>query len=155
MPAAPYDVPPAPDIPGISASHDFDIGSSDAGDSTSATTSRGKPGVTTARSPMLAVDDATKGRHGGIVGHAADQRVTGTDDVRLLSPSHQKERGSGIIQRPTPYAYQEDNSKKEQWRAFLDEGYTPPVPDEDIPTIMDATTPASSEDGGTNKTSSK
>jgi hypothetical protein len=34
--------------------------------STGATIGRGKPEVTTPRSPTLAVDDAIKGRHGGI-----------------------------------------------------------------------------------------
>jgi hypothetical protein len=41
-----------------------------------------------------------------------------------------------------PYAYREDTGKINQGWAFLDEGSVPPVPDEDDPTIMAATTPA-------------
>jgi hypothetical protein len=37
----------------------------------------------------------------------------------------------------------------------LDEGSAPPVPDEDGPTIMNATAMAADEGGGTYKTSSK
>jgi hypothetical protein len=48
---------------------------------THATTDRGKPKVTTARSHELAVDDAIKGRHGGIAGWAVDRRATGTNEA--------------------------------------------------------------------------
>jgi hypothetical protein len=50
--------------------HAFDVSSFDAGDFTSATTGRGEPGVTTARLPTLAANDATKGGRGDVVGHA-------------------------------------------------------------------------------------
>jgi hypothetical protein len=51
-----------------------------------------------------------------------------------------------------PYTYQEDTSKKDQGRVFLDEGFAPPVPDEDGPAIMAATAPMTAEDSGTYKT---
>jgi hypothetical protein len=54
-----------------------------------------------------------------------------------------------------PCAYQEDTNKKDQGRAFLDEGSTPPVPNQDSPTIMVAIAPTVDEDAGTNKTMSK
>jgi hypothetical protein len=54
-----------------------------------------------------------------------------------------------------PSAYQEDTGKKDQVWAFLDEGSTPLVPNEDNPATMAATAPASDEDDGTNKTLSK
>jgi hypothetical protein len=69
MPTAPNEASLAPGTPG-----------------TSATTGRGEPGVTTARSPTLAVDDAIKARHGGIARHATDRQATWTDEARLLSP---------------------------------------------------------------------
>jgi hypothetical protein len=60
--------------------------------------------------------------------------------------------GSDINNRPTPDAYRENTGKKYQWRAFLDEVSMPPVPDEDIPTIMAAITRAVGEDDETDKT---
>jgi hypothetical protein len=39
---------------------------------TGATTGRGKPEVTMARSPALKVNDAIKGRHRGIAGHVTE-----------------------------------------------------------------------------------
>jgi hypothetical protein len=54
-----------------------------------------------------------------------------------------------------PHAYREDTGRKDQWWALLDEGFTPPVPVEDSPAIMDATAPAVGEDEGTYKTPSK
>jgi hypothetical protein len=57
--------------------------------------------------------------------------------------------GSGGMLRPTPYAYLEDTSKKDQGWALLDEGSAPKVPDEDGPSTMDATAPIASKVGGT------
>jgi hypothetical protein len=54
-----------------------------------------------------------------------------------------------------PCAYQEDTNKKDQGWAFLDEGSTPPVPNQDSPAIMVAIAPAADEDTETNKTLSK
>jgi hypothetical protein len=59
---------------------------------------------------------------------------------------------SGVNQCPMPYTYREDTGKKDQGRVFLDEGFAPPVPDEDGPTIMAATAPMTAEDNGTYKT---
>jgi hypothetical protein len=53
-----------------------------------------------------------------------------------------------------PYAYREDTGKKDQEQALLDEGSTPPVPDEDSPAILDATAVAADKDFGAYKTSS-
>jgi hypothetical protein len=53
------------------------------------------------------------------------------------------------------YVYQEDTGKKEQGWALLDEGSTPPVPDEDDPIIMDATALMVGVDDRTYKTLSK
>jgi hypothetical protein len=50
-----YDVPQAPGMP-----------------DTGATTGRGKPRVTMAWSPVLAVDDNIKGRHGDVIVRAID-----------------------------------------------------------------------------------
>jgi hypothetical protein len=55
MPVAPCETPPTPDTP-----------------STGATTSRGEPGVTTARPPVLVVDDTIKGKHRSITEDVAD-----------------------------------------------------------------------------------
>jgi hypothetical protein len=71
MLAAPYGAPLALGISSTSACHASDVGCSDAGDSTGATTNRGGPAATTARSLTLAADNATKGRHGDVTGHAA------------------------------------------------------------------------------------
>jgi hypothetical protein len=54
-----------------------------------------------------------------------------------------------------PCANWEDIGKKDQGWAFLDEGSTAPVPDEDGPATMVATALASDEDGRTYKTPSK
>jgi hypothetical protein len=54
-----------------------------------------------------------------------------------------------------PYAYQDDTGKKDQVQAFLDEGFTPPMPDKDSLATMAATTPVAREDGRTYKTPSK
>jgi hypothetical protein len=51
--------------------------------------------------------------------------------------------------------YQEDTSRKDQGRAFLDDGSTLTLPNEDGPAIMAATRPTAGEDGGTYKTPSK
>jgi hypothetical protein len=53
-----------------------------------------------------------------------------------------------------PCTYWEDTGKKDQGRAFVDEGFTPPVSDENGPTIMAAATPADRKDNGTCKTPS-
>jgi hypothetical protein len=39
---------------------------------TGTTTDCGEPRVTSARSPMLAINDILKGKHGGVIGHTAD-----------------------------------------------------------------------------------
>jgi hypothetical protein len=47
---------------------------------TGATIGRCEPGVTSARSPTLTIDDAIKVRHGGIARCAVDQRMTRTNE---------------------------------------------------------------------------
>jgi hypothetical protein len=64
MLVAPYEAPLAPGTP-----------------STDATTSRGEPRVTTARSPMLTVDEAINVRHEGIAKRVDDRQVTWTDVI--------------------------------------------------------------------------
>jgi hypothetical protein len=54
-----------------------------------------------------------------------------------------------------PYAYREDTGKKNKGRAFLDEGSSSSVLDEDGLAIMAATALAASKDSGTYKTPSK
>jgi hypothetical protein len=66
--AATSNAPSTLDISCTDASHSFDVGSFNTGDSCSATTDRGKPRGTMARSPTLAADDATRGRHGDVTG---------------------------------------------------------------------------------------
>jgi hypothetical protein len=51
--------------------------------------------------------------------------------------------------------YQENTSKKDQGRAFFDQGSVPSVPNKDDPAIVATTTPAAGKDGGTYKTLSK
>jgi hypothetical protein len=45
-----------------------------------------------------------------------------------------------------------DTSKKDHGWALLDKGSTPPMPNEDDPTIMNATAPVTGERGGTYQT---
>jgi hypothetical protein len=76
-------------------------------------------------------------------------------DTAFYSSSRNRRSGSGINQQPTQYIYREDTGKKDQGWALLDEGFTPPVPDEDDPAIVDAAAPAAGEDDGTYESSSK
>jgi hypothetical protein len=41
-----------------------------------------------ARSPVLAADEATKGKYGDVTERAAGQWTIGVEEVRLLSPQH-------------------------------------------------------------------
>jgi hypothetical protein len=69
MLVAPCDVPSAPGITGAD-SYAFGVDSTNVRDSTGATIDNGRAGVTTARSPMLAADNMTKGRCGNVTGRA-------------------------------------------------------------------------------------
>jgi hypothetical protein len=53
------------------------------------------------------------------------------------------------------YAYREYTNKKNQRQTLLDKVSVPPAPDEDGPTIMDATAPAGDQDDGTYEIMSK
>jgi hypothetical protein len=79
MQAAPCDVLLAPGVTRTGASHASDVGSSDAGD------------CTTARSPMLVDDDATNGGHGDVATHAADRRGVTPTTLHLLLKSERKQ----------------------------------------------------------------
>jgi hypothetical protein len=68
-----YHVSPAPGIIGASSSHTFDVGSTNVGDSTSATAGRGGPGAAMTWSPALAADDITKGECGNVAGCTTGQ----------------------------------------------------------------------------------
>jgi hypothetical protein len=63
--------------------------------------------------------------------------------------------GSGVNQRIIPHAYRDDTGKKDQGRALLDRGSTPPKLDEYNPVIMATATPVASEDGRTCKAPSE
>jgi hypothetical protein len=52
------------------------------------TTGRDKPKGTMARSPVLAADEATKGKYGDVTERAAGRWTIGVEEVRLLSPQH-------------------------------------------------------------------
>jgi hypothetical protein len=54
--------------------------------STDAATNHRTPEMTTARPPMLAIDDTTAGGLGDVTRCALDQWVTGTNEAQLLSP---------------------------------------------------------------------
>jgi hypothetical protein len=76
-------------------------------------------------------------------------------DTTFQIQGKNRRSGSSVNRWPTPYAYREDTDKKDQGWALLDEGSTPPVADEDGPTIMDATALAVDECSGAYKTLSK
>jgi hypothetical protein len=71
-----------------SASYAYNIGSSDAGDSSGATTDCDEPSETMAMSPTLTVDDTTRGRHRDVAICAAGRQMIRIDEVQLLSPQH-------------------------------------------------------------------
>jgi hypothetical protein len=87
---APCDVPSAPGIIRASSSHTFDVGSTNVGDSTSATAGRGGLGAAMTWPPALAADDITKGERGNFTGCAIGRRTTRTEEVRLLSFQHHR-----------------------------------------------------------------
>jgi hypothetical protein len=60
-----------------------------AGVSLGTATSRGLLKGTRARSPTLAADGATRGKHGDVTGSTAGQQMIRPVGVRLLSPKHQ------------------------------------------------------------------
>jgi hypothetical protein len=83
---APNDALSAPGISYTDASRASGVGSSGVEVSRGATTDRGEPGGTMARSPMLAADDATRGTYGDVARHAVGRQMIGAEEVRLLSP---------------------------------------------------------------------
>jgi hypothetical protein len=84
--AAPSDAPSAPHTSYTRASG---VGSSSAEVSRGATTDRGQPRGTMARSPMLTANDATMGTYRNVTECAACRQMIETKEVRLLSPKHQ------------------------------------------------------------------
>jgi hypothetical protein len=76
MLTAPSDAPSAPDISYTGASHTSGIGVS-----RGATASRGELVGTMARSPVLTVDGATKGKYEDVTGHAVGRQTIRADEV--------------------------------------------------------------------------
>jgi hypothetical protein len=72
----------------LDASSASDVGSPNAGDSSRATVGQSKPGATMAKSPMLATDATTMGRHRDVIGHDVGRETIRTNEVPLLSPQH-------------------------------------------------------------------
>jgi hypothetical protein len=90
--------------------------------------------------------------------------MTRANKIWLLSSGHRilenlgsKTAGSrnGIHEKLAPHAYHEDDGRKDKGQALLDRGSTPPMFNDDNPTVMDTMTPVVSKDEGTYRTSSE